>query len=90
MTIVKACSAPMIDPQIIRRTDSMCTMADDHEIWHSAQEMIDRYDDKALREITKRIQELDQAGKTEACQTWRKIWEAAKALLDASRQQKKH
>jgi len=65
-------------------------MADDHEIWQSAQEMLDRYGDKALREIKKRIQELDQAGKTEASLTWQKILEAAKALLDSDKRHQKH
>jgi len=90
LTIVKAGSASMMDPQGTCRTQSICTMADDHEIWQSAQEMLDRYGDKALREITKRIQELDQAGKTEACLTWRKILEAAKALIGAGKRHKKH
>ena len=65
-------------------------MADDHEIWQSAQEMIDRYGDKALREIKKRIRELDQAGKIEACLTWQKILEAAKALLASGNRHQKH
>lgn len=65
-------------------------MADDHEIWQSAQEMLDRYGDKALREIKKRIQELDQAGKTEARITWLKILEAANVLLDTSKRHQKH
>ena len=65
-------------------------MADDHEIWQSAQEMLDRYGDNALREINKRIQELDQAGKAEARQTWEKIREAAKALLDTGKLHKRH
>ena len=58
-------------------------MADDHEIWRSAQEMLDRYGDKALREINKRIQELQQDGKIEACLIWQKIREAAIAVMDA-------
>lgn len=65
-------------------------MVDDHEIWHSAQEMIDRFGDKALREIDKRIQELHQAGKSEACLTWQKIREAANVLLDAGGRNRKH
>ena len=65
-------------------------MANDHEIWQSAQEMVNRYGDKALREIKKRIQELDQAGETEARVTWQKILEAAKALQDTGKRHQKH
>jgi hypothetical protein len=60
-------------------------MADDHEIWQSAQEMVNRYGDNALREIKKRIRELDQAGETEARAIWKMILEAAKALLDTGK-----
>lgn len=65
-------------------------MADDHEVWQSAQEMLDRYGDKALREINKRIRELQQAGQTEACSTWQSIREATKALLEADNRNRKH
>jgi len=68
----------------------MCSMTDDLEIWQSAQEMLDRYGDKALREIKKRIQELDQAGEIEASLTWQKILEAANALQISGKRHQKH
>ena len=56
-------------------------MIDEPKIWTSAQEIIDRYGDDALRQINARIDELQSHGEAEAHSVWLRIREAAEVLL---------
>jgi len=65
-------------------------MTDEREIWQSAQEIIDRYGDDALRQINIRIAELQRSGEDEAGSVWLRIRDAAKALLEARDRKSTH
>ena len=53
------------------------------EVWKSAEEMIERYGDDALREINLRIEELDRMGEVKALRVWLQIRSAAEALIES-------
>ena len=53
------------------------------EVWKSAEEMIERYGDGALREINLRIEELDRMGEVAALSFWLEIRRAAEALIES-------
>ena len=62
----------------------------DREIWRAAQNMIDRFGDRALSQINLRIRELEWQGNSEAQAAWLRIRAAARALLDSSNDKTSH
>lgn len=65
-------------------------MIDDREIWRAAQNMIDRYGERALTQINIRIRELERQGDPDARSAWLRIRAAARTLMDASDDDTKH
>lgn len=65
----------------IAHTAKLGSMSKKHEIWTSAQRMIDRYGEDALSQINKRITELEDSQEPQALDLWIRIRDAAQELI---------
>jgi hypothetical protein len=60
------------------------------EIQIAAKNMIDRYEDNALREVGLRVLELESRNQQEALRLWREIRKRVELLVDTSTGNTKH
>jgi len=65
-------------------------MAEDNNIEKAARYMIERYGNRALKEVDQRIAELHEHGQPEAHELWIVIRKAVILMLDMSDSQTKH
>ena len=66
------------------------SMAEQRDVWESAQNMIERYGDDALRQVGLRLQELEQNSQPEAHRYWLRIEKAVRTLLATKESGRKH